>query len=94
MRKDTNRKSRLDLIEPEFLTELGHVLRFGAEKYAELGYRTHPIPTREYLGAAIRHIYKYLSGEKNDPESGYSHLAHATASLMMAYVLKSVKPDL
>jgi len=94
MRKDTNGKSRLDLIEPEFLTELGHVLRFGAEKYAEFGYRTHPIPTREYLGAAIRHIYKYLSGEKNDPESGYSHLAHATASLMMAYVLKSDKPDL
>ena len=44
----------------------------------------------DYLGAALRHIYKYLDGNKIDNESGCSHLAHAMISLMLAYELENI----
>ena len=33
----------------------------------------------------MRHIYAYLAGEKLDPESGESHLAHALCSVRFAH---------
>lgn len=35
-----------------------------------------------YLDAAGRHYSKYCSGEKNDPESNLSHLAHAACNYL------------
>jgi hypothetical protein len=59
------------------------VREFGIKKYGDdtSWIRTHP---DEYLGAALRHIYKHLEGEELDDESGIEHIYHAMTSLMLA----------
>ncbi len=77
-------KSRVDLIPPAVLEELGHVLRIGAEKYGEDNW-ARGANWRRYLGASLRHVYAFARGEDRDPESGYSHLAHAMACLCFLF---------
>lgn len=50
------------------------VLEFGAKKYSRDNWK-HVEPAR-YEKAAMRHLISYVTGEKIDPESGKSHLAH------------------
>lgn len=77
-------KSRVDLIPPTVLEELGHVLRIGAEKYDADNWRR-GAEWRRYIGASLRHIYAFARGEDKDPETGYSHLAHAMAGLCFLF---------
>lgn len=37
---------------------------------------------KRYLGALLRHVTAWAEGERNDPESGKSHLAHAGCCLL------------
>lgn len=76
-------KPRVDLIDPNFLMELGEVLGFGAEKYGENNWQT--VEPKRYKAAALRHLYQYLLGEKTDEESHKSHLVHAACNLMFLY---------
>lgn len=76
-------KSRVDLIDPRFLLELGEVLGFGAEKYGENNWQA--IEPKRYKAAALRHMCQYCAGEKVDKESGKSHLVHAACNLMFLY---------
>jgi len=75
-------KPRLELLPPHAVVELGYVLKFGAEKYGEFNYLKGTGWSR-FAGAALRHIYAWIRGEDNDPESGLPHLAHAAVSCMM-----------
>lgn len=75
-------KSRLDLIPPNALEEVGHVLAYGAEKYGQYNYLGGMAWTR-LAGAILRHTYAWLRGEDLDPESGLSHISHAAASCLM-----------
>ena len=81
-RKDDGNKSRIDLIEPEFLLGLGEVLGFGAEKYEENSWQNVENAQNRYYAAAMRHLLAYRMGETKDEESGRSHLEHAAANLM------------
>ncbi len=56
------------------LEEVLEVLEFGAKKYSRDNWK-HIEPAR-YEKAAMRHLISYVTGEKVDPESGKSHLAH------------------
>lgn len=53
------------------------VLEHGARKYAPDNWRQVPEPRRRYFAAMLRHLAAWRLGEKVDPESGLSHLAHA-----------------
>lgn len=69
-------KNMLELIPPEWTWGLGMVLTRGAIKYAtrnwERGMKwSYPV------GCALRHIYKFVCGERYDKESGCHHLYHA-----------------
>lgn len=44
-----------------------------------------------FSDAALRHFTSWLSGERNDPESGLSHLAHAACNILI--LLWSEKHD-
>jgi len=45
--------------------------------------------------AGLRNIFKWLSGEDNDQESGLPHLAHARAGLgMIQYLTAKGRSDL
>lgn len=85
-KKFDDKKSRLDLIPPKGLLEVGHVMRFGAEKYGEHNWKLFAKEEGwkgRYLAAAMRHLVAILDGEELDPESGLHHAAHAASNTLM-----------
>lgn len=83
-------KSRVDLISPNFLLGVGDVLAFGAKKYDAWNW-TKGIEYSRLIGAAMRHLLAFSSGEDVDKESGFSHLYHAACCLMM---LSEMHPEM
>lgn len=82
--KHDDGKSRVDLIDPQFTINMGHVMAYGAKKYAEDSWKTNvanPIP--RYLAASMRHLLAFANGQLTDEESGLPTLSHAACSLMM-----------
>jgi hypothetical protein len=87
-------KIPLELLPFESLSEVGKVLAFGAEKYGRYNWRSGMEWTR-LVGAVLRHLFAWTSGESKDPESGLSHLAHAACGVLflLAYELNTVGVD-
>jgi len=81
--KYDSEKLQYQLIPPESLEKIAEVLTFGAKKYPQPDNwkRIDDIQGR-YIGALMRHVEAYRSGEKIDPESKLPHLAHAGCCLM------------
>ena len=48
----------------------------GANKYTDNGWKAVPNGLARYEDALHRHLLKHQSGEKVDPDSGSTHLAH------------------
>jgi hypothetical protein len=86
-------KTRLDLLSSSWLESVGKVLTFGARKYDSHNWRK-GIARSRLVGAALRHLLAYNGGEDNDPETGLSHLAHASCCLMFASEMHDTRPDL
>lgn len=74
-------KEPLDLLSPIAIFELTKVLQFGAKKYAAYNWAK-GISYSRCISALLRHVFKYMSGESKDPETGISHVAHAMANCM------------
>lgn len=79
--KHDSDKVPLDLLSPIALTEIAKVMSFGRSKYSAHNWRK-GIAWCRVIGAALRHILSFLGGEDKDPETGLSHLAHASCCLM------------
>lgn len=79
--KNDQEKIPLDLLPFESLEEVGKVLKYGAEKYDAHNWRKGLIWSR-LIGAALRHVFAFARGEDKDPETGYSHLAHAACCIL------------
>jgi len=79
-------KLRYDLLPPELLEEVARVLAFGAEKYSARNWELGMQWSRPF-GAMMRHMWAWWGGEDKDPETGYSHLAHAACCIafLVAY---------
>lgn len=82
-RKDDASKEPLALLSRTWLLGVASVLAFGARKYAPHNWRRGIERTR-LVSAALRHLFAYNEGEDNDPETGLSHLDHASCCLMFA----------
>lgn len=79
-RARTDKKSRLELLEPLALERCAAALAHGAAKYGERNYReVGTIDQDVYKGALLRHVLAWSEGEAVDPDSGLSHLAHIEA---------------
>lgn len=76
-------KSRLDLVVPGFLWEVGHVLGHGAAKYGPNNWQ-HVEPHR-YIAALYRHTVALQSGQAFDPETRLGHTAHIACSAMFLW---------
>ena len=75
--KDIKGKAPMEMIEPIALKTLGEVLKYGLDKYGwENGTSYQYGEIKTYVGALLRHLVAYQSGEEIDPESGISHLKH------------------
>lgn len=67
-------KNAFDLLPPQAMWELAKVYTAGAEKYEPQNWRK-GMRFGICIGAAFRHIFKWMSGEKIDEETGCHHLA-------------------
>ena len=87
-------KIRYDLLPPELLEEVARVLTFGAEKYSARNWELGMKWSRPF-GAMMRHMWAWWGGEDKDPETGYSHLAHAACCIafLVAYERRNAGED-
>ena len=68
--------------------EIVKVLEFGAQKYARDNWKLVANAEQRYLAAAFRHLVAFNKGEREDPETGLSHLAHAGCCLLFLMALE------
>jgi len=87
-------KPRYDLIPPELLEETAIVLTYGAVKYSERNWEKGMAWHRPF-GALMRHMWAWWRGESVDPETGFSHLAHAACCIafLIAYERRRIGAD-
>lgn len=85
-------KSRLDLLDPYFIEDLGKVLAFGAEKYDANSWQNVPNAIGRYRAALLRHCMALLKEELVDEESGLQHTAHIAANAMFLHWLTRHNP--
>lgn len=81
-------KSRVDLIQPNFILGMGDILAYGATKYKENSWKTVKNGRVRYYAAALRHLLAYAKGERVDAETGRSHLLHAACCIMFLFYLE------
>lgn len=75
-------KPKWSLLPFKALAEVVDVLTYGARKYAPDNWKKVPDARTRYVDATFRHFTAYINGEKNDSETGKSHLAHAICCLL------------
>jgi len=81
-RKYDSDKARFDLLPPNTMLEISHVLRIGARKYDDNNWLYVEGYKKRYMAAALRHLNAHARGERYDEETGYSHISAAITSLM------------
>lgn len=91
--KHDSGKPRLELLPPNAIVELAKVMTEGAEKYGAHNYLG-GMEHGRLIGAALRHIFKHLSGENID-ELGTLHLANAAVDLLFVieYMQRGIGTD-
>ena len=75
-------KPKMNLLPPKAIMEVAKVLTFGAEKYGAENWKELEDLQNRYTAGALRHIFAHMDGEKLDPETGLSHMAHALCCLL------------
>ena len=75
-------KPKMNLLPPKAIVEVAKVLTFGAEQYDAENWRKLDDLQNRYTAGALRHIFAHMDGEKLDPETGLSHMAHALCCLL------------
>lgn len=79
------------LIPPEFEEALAKILTHGKVKYTVNGidgadnWKKCKTPFRTYYSALRRHLSAFARGDRADPDSGKSHLAHAACCLAFLF---------
>lgn len=92
-KKFDNEKVDMDLLSPYALEKIAQVMTYGKQKYGANNWRGGIVYSR-LLAAVMRHINSYRKGETYDPETGLSHLSHASCGLMMLLEFEETRPDL
>jgi hypothetical protein len=86
-------KPNYALLSSIALHKIVSVLTLGTNKYPEHNWRK-GLKYSRLIAAAFRHMFAWLGGESLDPESGMSHLAHASCCLMFLLELEDTRKDL
>lgn len=80
-RKDDTGKLPYHLLPSDAVEEILKVLAFGATKYAPRNWEKGMAWSRPF-SALMRHMWAWWRGERCDPETGLSHLAHAGCCIL------------
>jgi len=91
--KHDSDKLPMHLLSTEALNQVAAVLQFGADKYDAHNWRKGFIWSRT-ISAALRHLLAFNAGEDRDPESNFSHIAHAMCCLMFLLEFEKTHPEL
>lgn len=91
--KHDGAKEPLDLLSTRWLLGVGRVLAHGAKKYGRDNWRK-GIHYSRLVAATLRHLLAWNGGEDLDPETGLSHLHHASCSLMFLAELYETHAEL
>lgn len=91
--KHDNQKPDMSLLSPYALEAIAAVMTAGKTKYGADNWRGGLAFSRLYA-AVMRHLTAYNRGELKDPETGLSHLAHASCGLAMMLEFEVTKPHL
>lgn len=75
-------KPQWSLVPFKAFSEVVEVLTYGANKYSPDNWKKVPNARQRYIDAGFRHFAAYAGGEKNDEETGMSHLAHAMCCML------------
>ena len=81
-------ETRYDLISPIALEELARTYAEGAAKYSDFNWEK-GMPVHDLLNHVLRHIYKFLGGDRSEP-----HLPHAMWGLGAAIHSEKLWPHL
>ena len=97
--KDDSGKPQIGLIPAVFIWGLARVLTFGAMKYTRDGVNGEHnwrkgLKYSRCFDALQRHLWAWWNGEENDPESGESHLDHASCCLAFLREMSEDRKDL
>lgn len=84
-------KSRPELLPPKAILEAGIVMAMNETKHPDQKWKT--LSDKDHVGAALRHIFTWLSGETLDHETGRSHLTHGLCRMAMAVEREEVSCD-
>ena len=90
--KNDSGKLRFELLPPEAIEQIVHVLTKGAEKYVQRNWEKGISYGRVY-GALQRHLNEFWKGNNLDPEWDIHHLAHAGCCLLflLTYEARGMK---
>jgi hypothetical protein len=79
------------LVPFEALEGMVQVLEFGAKKYDRWNWTTGGgFKWTRVLASCLRHLFAFMRGEDNDPESGLSHISHCQCNLLfLAYYIRN-----
>jgi hypothetical protein len=93
VKKDAG-KPQWSLLPFDAVREVVHVLGVGAKKYAPRNWEN-GVAWSRYYDASMRHLTSWWMGEKDDPEDGLPHLAHAACCVLflLAYELRGMGCD-
>jgi hypothetical protein len=84
-------KLQWSLVDFESIESMVQVLMFGTKKYDRDNWKK-GMPYTQICESLLRHIFAFLSGEDNDPESGLSHIGHMQCNTMfLDYAFKQHK---
>ena len=75
-------KPRWSLLPTGTIAQIVAVLEAGAAKYAPDNWKHVKSPETRYYDAMMRHVDAWRRGDRNDPETGLPHLAHAACCIL------------
>lgn len=84
-------KNRLELLPPEWIVGLGMVMTRGAFKYDARNWER-GMAWSKMVGCTMRHLLKFVCGERYDSETGCHHLAMSAwnALALMTYDVRKI----
>lgn len=83
-------KIPVELVAPQFINSVAHVLGHGAKKYGKWNW-TKGLAWSRIYASTLRHLFFWYCGEDNDKESGFSHLSHAATNIMFLSVWQEMQ---
>lgn len=83
-------KLKWSLVDFKSFEPMVQVLMMGARKYAPNNWKK-GLPVTEICESLMRHLYAFLDGEDNDPESSISHIGHMACNVMfLSYMMREL----